>query len=69
MLRTVDDLVETLGGTTKVAELCGTTSAAVSNWRSRRKIPSEKFVLVEAALRKRGHDAPKRLFNFAEARA
>jgi DNA-binding transcriptional regulator YdaS (Cro superfamily) len=71
MFRTVDEVVDELGGTAAVADLCGTTSAAVSNWRSRRKIPSDKFLVFESALRRRGHDAPKRLFTFdtSEARA
>jgi hypothetical protein len=70
MLRTVDDVIGALGGTTAVAKLCGTTLAAVSNWRLRRKIPSEKFLVFEAALRRKGLEVPMRLFTFkTEARA
>lgn len=71
MLETVDDVITELGGTAAVAALCGTGSPAVSNWRSAGKIPSNKFLIFEAALRDRGRVVPLSLFSFdsAEARA
>lgn len=51
MLRTIEEVLEALGGPAKVAELCGVGPSAVSNWKSRGRIAAEKFLLVTDALR------------------
>lgn len=72
MLATVDDIIDAVGGTRAAASLAGVTLPAVSNWRERRRIPSEKFMIFAEALREVGKEAPPELFGFksaAEARA
>lgn len=71
MLRSVDEVVDALGGTAAVADLLGVGSSAVSNWRSRRKIPEENFLLVRDALLAAGKEAAEpSVFGFKlEARA
>ena len=67
MLRTIDEIVELLGGTVKVAALCGVGRSAVSNWRLRGRIPAEFFLVFSEALRAVGADADPALFGMAAA--
>lgn len=71
MLRTVESIIEALGGTSAVAELSGVGLSAVSNWKKRGRIPSEKFLMFKEALAMRGDEADPVLFGFetAEVRA
>ena len=69
MLHSVDDVVDALGGTASVATLLGVGPSAVSNWRSRRKIPEENFLLVRDALAASGKgEVDPAVFGFKEAR-
>jgi DNA-binding transcriptional regulator YdaS (Cro superfamily) len=43
------EIIQTLGGTTKVAKLCGVTLAAVSQWRNN-GIPQDKLIFLAASL-------------------
>lgn len=69
MLKTVDALVEAVGGTSKAAEIGGVGPSAVSNWKSRGSIPSEKFMLFNSALDRIGLRADPSLFGFETAEA
>ena len=44
-----NEIIQTLGGTTKVAKLCGVTLAAVSQWRNN-GIPQDKLIFLAASL-------------------
>jgi DNA-binding transcriptional regulator YdaS (Cro superfamily) len=46
-----NEIIQTLGGTTKVAKLCGVTLAAVSQWRNN-GIPQDKLIFLAASLEK-----------------
>jgi DNA-binding transcriptional regulator YdaS (Cro superfamily) len=46
-----NEIIQILGGTTKVAKLCGVTLAAVSQWRTN-GIPQDKLVFLAASLEK-----------------
>ena len=46
------EIIDVLGGTTKVAKLCGISPAAVSQWRTA-GVPQEKLVFLAAQLEKK----------------
>lgn len=71
MLSTVDEVIEAVGGTAAAAKLAGVGPPAVSNWRSRGRIASEKFMIFAAALRANGKEASPDVFGMdrLEARA
>lgn len=62
MLKTVEAVIEELGGATEVASLAAVRLPAVSNWKSRGGIPAEFFVLFTDALKARGKRADPALF-------
>lgn len=70
MITTVDELIEALGGTSAAAALLGVGMSVVSNWRSRGRIPAEKFMILAAALDARGNKkVDPKLFGFEPAEA
>lgn len=69
MLTSVDEIIEALGGTSAVAGLAGVGQSAVSNWRSRGRIPPEKFMIFTEALGKAGKEAQPSVFGFETAEA
>ncbi len=64
MLASVDEIIERLGGTARAAELAGVTPAAVSNWRFRKQIPSNKYIHINQALTRLGSAASPDVFGF-----
>jgi hypothetical protein len=64
MLRSVDDIVDALGGTGAAAELVGLGRSAISNWRARGTIPAENFLTVASELEKRGLEVDPAAFGF-----
>lgn len=72
MLDTTDSVIEALGGSAKMAELCGVGTSAVSNWRKRGRISQGSFMIVRDALATKGLEAAPGVFGFKavdEARA
>lgn len=68
MLSTVGEIIDALGGTAAVATLCGVGETAVSNWRSRREIPADKFMIFTAALGAAGKTVNPSVFGFEAPR-
>jgi hypothetical protein len=68
MLNSVDAVIDALGGPTKTAAAVGLGFAsAVANWRTRKEIPAEYFVLITDALVAAGKDPANRsVFGFKE---
>jgi DNA-binding transcriptional regulator YdaS (Cro superfamily) len=66
MLESVDEVIEALGGTQRSAEQLGVLPTAVSNWKARGKIPSDKFLVISGALRERGKKVSSTIFGFSE---
>ena len=64
MLKTVDAIVTELGGTGAMASLARVGDSAVSNWKARRTIPSDQYMVVSEALRAKGKEADPALFGF-----
>lgn len=67
MLGTVEAVIEALGGTAATAALAGCKSPAVSNWRSRGRIPAELFLVFSEALSGKGKQVDPALFGMARA--
>jgi hypothetical protein len=67
MLKSVDEVVEALGGTVAVASLAEVGKQAVSNWRARGVIPSEYFLRVSLALAVVGTCASHSVFGLKSA--
>lgn len=70
-IRTLDDLIDALGGTAAAASKAGVSPPAVSNWRSRGRVPPEHFLRLSDEVGKLGRRLDPSLFGFspAEARA
>ena len=60
---TNSQIIDSLGGTTKVAKLCGVTLPAVSQWKLN-GIPQDKLIFLAASLEKatNGEMSRKKLF-------
>lgn len=65
MLETVDQVIEAMGGTLRAAEMANVGASAVSNWKARGRIPSDRFFLIQAALEPEGKTVSPALFGFA----
>lgn len=66
MLITVEAVIETLGGTFKAAEIAAVQPSAISNWKTRKRIPSDYFMLISQELDKRGAAVSPTIFGFAD---
>ena len=66
MLTSVDAVIDALGGPTKTAAMAGVGASAVVNWRTRREIPSDRFLLISEALRGIGEEVSPAVFGFKE---
>lgn len=67
-LTTIEQVIAELGGPAAVAELtCRTSLSAVPMWKLRQTFPSNTYVVMKAALKAKGADAPDSLWNMAEA--
>jgi hypothetical protein len=65
-LTSVDAVIDALGGPTVVAALLGYPAPnRVSNWRARNSLPSDKYLVMLAALNARGKTAPPSLWGIA----
>jgi len=60
---TNSEIINVLGGTARVAKLCGVSAPAVSMWRSN-GIPQDKMIFIAASLEKAtgGEVTRKQLF-------
>lgn len=64
MIESVDAVIDAVGGTSAASKLAGVGLSAVSNWKSRGRIPAEKFKIFERALAGIGKEADPRIFGF-----
>lgn len=69
MLKSVEAIVDAVGGTSAAASLAGVGKSAVSNWRSRGVIPAEHFLALSDALKARGKRVDPNVFGFKVAEA
>lgn len=66
-LTTTSSIIDTLGGNAAVAELTGSNSKAVWNWRGFDTFPSNTYVVMIAALNAKGIAAPASLWGMRNA--
>lgn len=64
-VKSANEVIDVLGGTTAVANALGVTPTVVSNWRSR-GLPPETYVALISMLRERGISAPPSLWRMHE---
>ena len=64
-LWTVDEVIETLGGTNAVARAFGVTPGAVSQWR-KEGLPADTFVAMSGLLMEQGMTAPSHFWGMRE---
>jgi hypothetical protein len=70
MLKSVDDVVEALGGTFAVSHITGLVPGAISNWRKANRIPPDQYLVIRTALAVRDLDSAHiSLFGFKEPAA
>jgi len=69
-LKTFDAVVKELGGKREVARLTEQDTAAVCNWKRRRKrFPTKYFFVMMDELEARGASAPRKLWGFVEKKS
>ena len=68
-IRSVDELIDLIGGTAAAASKLGVTMPAVSNWRKRGFIPAEYFAAFSEEARTRGRGLGFSLFGFSTSEA
>lgn len=61
-LTTANEVIDALGGTSKVAALTESAATRVSNWRVRNKLPPETFIVMTDKLGRDGMSAPPELW-------
>jgi hypothetical protein len=62
MLKSVDAVIDALGGTAAAASLAGRVGSAASNWRATGRIPAEFFLIFAAELARIGKAADPAVF-------
>lgn len=65
VLETVDEIIDSLGGTNEVARALGTSASAVSQWRNR-GLPPDTFLVLYGLLRAKNMTAPASLWSMKE---
>jgi hypothetical protein len=66
-LKTVEEVIDELGGLKAVAALTGRTGSpsVVWNWKDRQRFPATTFVTLQTALQTRGLSAPHDLWRMS----
>lgn len=63
-LRTVDQVVDALGGLSEVCKITDANLKQAWHWHGRAgQFPANTYVALQRALRRRGYEAPARLWN------
>jgi hypothetical protein len=69
-LKTVEEVISTLGGVKAVQELTRRGSeSAVPNWKLRKSFPTNTYAVLKAALEAKGFTAPDELWGMEAAQA
>jgi hypothetical protein len=67
-LATASQVIDALGGTTKVAKLCEASPQSVTNWRKANRLPPGTFLVINQQLARIGKTAPPSLWGIKEPR-
>lgn len=65
-IKTVDDAIDALGGTSATARLMLKKPQHVSNWRAEKRIAAETFLMFKRELRSRRLSAPSSLWGITQ---
>lgn len=65
-LKTVDDIIEKLGGPTALAKLTGRKAQHVNNWRVAKRLPANTFLVLRKELEARELSAPAELWGITQ---
>lgn len=65
-LTTASAVIEELGGTMVTASLAGVKAQAVTNWRTKNRLPARTYVVFSEQLRAKHVSAPASLWGMAE---
>jgi DNA-binding transcriptional regulator YdaS (Cro superfamily) len=65
-ITSVAEVVDVLGGPHAASRLLGTSPQVISNWKRRRSLPPDRYLVMLAALNARGLTAPPSLWGIAE---
>jgi DNA-binding transcriptional regulator YdaS (Cro superfamily) len=68
MLKTVEAVIEAVGGDAEAAKLAGVRASAVSNWKARGRIASGRMMVFTGALAALGKEADPAVFGMTPAR-
>ena len=68
-LSTAAEVIDALGGTVATSRLAGRKAQHVTNWRAAGKLPANTFLVLSAALKERGKEAPPSLWGITEPEA
>ena len=63
-LKTVDEVIRALGGTSAAAKALEVGAPAISNWKARNLIPSRAYLVISSLLKRQGDAADQALFAF-----
>lgn len=67
-LSTTDQVIKALGGYWAVSDMTGRrTYQAAFNWKCSGGFPADTYIVLQTALRERGHTAPARLWGMIGA--
>ena len=69
LLKTVDDVIDALGGTSAVAKITGRKPQHVSNWRSDKRIPADTYLYLKHRLSMQRMSASSLLWGITPVRA
>jgi hypothetical protein len=67
--KTIDEVIDRMGGTGAVGRLLGIGPSAVSNWRAQGEIPRAWHLALYLEAERRGFQIPMRLFGVHDASA
>lgn len=68
-LSTVQEVVDALGGEEAVSELAGVKVRTIHQWKFRKKLPSDKFIIISRVLEEQRKEAAPSLWGFIEPEA
>ncbi len=65
-LETANEVIEALGGPTRVGQLVGRSVQSAVNWRAANRFPANTFPALTDALAEHGYEAPRSLWRIIE---
>jgi hypothetical protein len=64
----VAHVIDMVGGTAAMAQLCGVAPKTIHQWKFRKRLPQDKFLIISKALSAKGKKADLALWRFIPAK-